>query len=105
MPPTWVNGIGHSQRSAGSSPSATADPSADAKKLPCDSVIRFGADVVPEVCITASGWSLSSRPDIEGIPDGSPRASGPDTTTLAPARRIAFSSSVSRRSTGTAATS
>src|SRR5512142_2634931 len=56
-PPTWVRGSGHSHRSSGSRPRATADPSALARKFVRLSGTGLGAAVVPEVWSTATGES------------------------------------------------
>ncbi len=53
-PPTCESGSGHSQRSSGSRPSATADPSALAWTLPKLSSTGRGAAVVPLVCTTSA---------------------------------------------------
>ena len=101
-PPTWVSGIGHSQRSAWSRPSATAEPSALARKLAWVSATGLGSEVVPEVCMTASVGARSAIV-LSGDASGSGAAqSGSVTIELrARASRLARSASPWRRSTGT----
>jgi hypothetical protein len=84
----------------GSRPSATADPSALAWKLPYVRATGFGAAVVPDVCITAT---VTSAPPAAIGHAGADPCSGSAITTSAPARRCARSDSLRRRSTGTAA--
>ena len=60
-PPTCESGSAHSQRSAGSRPSATAEPSALHSQLPYVSSTALGVPLVPEVCTTIAGASRSWR--------------------------------------------
>ncbi len=85
-PPTWESGSAHSQRSLGSTPSATAEPSALHRKLPYVSSTGRGAEVVPEVWITTHTASRSwvaplanaSEPDSAEPDSAEPDSAEPD---------------------------
>ena len=91
-----------SQRSCGSSPSASAEPSAFQVQLPIMSAIGLGSAVVPEVWTIVAGLSGLSHSSVSA--SGSVvRASGLSTVSFVPSMRCSRSPGPSRRSIGTIA--
>ena len=99
-PPTCESGIGHSQRSSRSVPSAAPAARMWAATLPNVSSTGRGARVVPDVWTTSAISSSSGSLTRNGAPPSS--GSGVLTTTSAPRRRSLRSLAPSRGSTGMA---
>src|SRR4051812_45416314 len=100
-PPTCDSGSAHSQRSCGSSPSATQEPSVLHSQLPYVSSTGFGRPLDPLVWTTIATASRSWRARSSTSAASSP-SSGPSTTVATPRATASRSSEPRRTSIGTA---
>src|SRR2546423_6272694 len=105
-PPTWLSGSADSQRSPGSTPSATPDPSALHSQLPKVSSTSLGVPVEPLVYMTAAtasrSWVSSSGASASDGCGSSVRPSGAPGTTGQPRRHAACSATAKSSPGGSA---